>query len=95
MDRIEQNLREKETNLFFIQFFQSKKKEEERRFQIVETSVKNFLFIRSTVISPVELVTKILVSFFFKKMGQTRLLFGLFSFFFTTQGQIKYKFHHK
>ena len=76
MDRIEQNLREKETNLFFNQFFQSKKKEEERRFQIVETSVKNFLFIRSTVISPVELVTKILVSFFFKKMGQTRLLFG-------------------
>ena len=64
MDRIEQNLREKETNLFFNQFFQSKKKEEERRFQIVETSVKNFLFIRSTVISPVELVTKILVSFF-------------------------------
>ena len=87
MDRIEQNLREKETNLFFIQFFQSKKKEEERRFQIVETSVKNFLFIRSTVISPVELVTKILVSFFLKKWAKP----GFFLVYFRSFSQHKDK----
>ena len=37
---------------------------------------------------PISLVQKQLHWFFFKKMGQTRPLFSLFSFFFTTQGQI-------
>jgi hypothetical protein len=41
--------------------FQADKKEDERRFQVVETSVRNFLFIRTNVDDPVRLVTDILV----------------------------------
>jgi hypothetical protein len=36
--------------------FQADKKEDERRFQVVETSVRNFLFIRTNVDDPVRLV---------------------------------------
>ncbi|XP_017756971.1 PREDICTED: THUMP domain-containing protein 1 [Eufriesea mexicana] len=48
-----------------------------RRFQVVNTGVKNVVFIRSTLTDPLELVTKIITDLYNTKQQRTRYLLRL------------------
>nr|XP_012153190.1 PREDICTED: THUMP domain-containing protein 1-like [Megachile rotundata] len=48
-----------------------------RRFQVVDTGVKNVIFIRSSIIHPLELVTKIITELDRTKQQRTRFLLRL------------------